>query len=228
MSDNHGTKTLESMSQAVWYNSWLLGKFKKHLGKKILEVGCGIGNFSETISEFGKVWSIDIETEYVKKKKKTSHIGFGNIEAGKYFFKKQKFDSIVCLNVLEHIKDDQQALKNIYDLLNNNGYLILLVPAHQFLYGEIDKSISHYRRYSSNKLQMKIKEVGFSVISHRQLNILGALGWFFAGRVLREKVVGENKISIFNKVAPFLLPIEDIIEPPFGISLLIIAQKTSY
>lgn len=226
MSSN-GTQTLESMSQAVWYNRWTLNKFKKYLKGDILEVGCGIGNFTKSLKEYGNVFSIDIDKSYIDEVKKliNGKAGFGDIETGKYFFGDKLFDSIVCINVLEHIKRDNQALKNLYKLLKKEGCLILLVPAHTFLFGKIDESIGHIRRYAKEELVKQLEGFGFRVLNCRKVNFLGALGWFVAGKILGKSSVDEDRIKIFNLLAPFILPLEDLIEPPVGTSILIIAQK---
>lgn len=229
MSSSKAQNTLESMSQAQWYNRWTLNKFNKYLKGDILEVGCGIGNFTRDLTKFGKVWSIDINNEYVQKIQeqisKDVQVGFGDIEKGKYFFRDKKFDSIVCLNVLEHIKDDTRSLDNLSYILKTGGFLILLVPAHQLLFGEIDKSIGHYRRYNKQQMKKMVLSSDLQIIKIRILNILGGIGWWFSSKVLSNKQVSGGKIRLFNLIAPIILPLEDIIEPPFGTSILIIAQK---
>lgn len=221
-----GTETLESMSQAKFYNKWSLEKFKKFLNGKIIEVGCGIGNFTSTLSQYGEVVGIDIEKKFVKKNSDARiKVGYGDIEKGEYFFRNTTFDTAVCINVLEHIQDDKKALKNLYLLLNKEGYLILMVPIHDFLYGEIDKNIGHLRRYNPNILKSELQNLGFTIVKSRILNFLGAIGWFVAGRILKEKQVDEGKIKLFNLIAPFLLVLENITEPPIGTSVLIVARK---
>lgn len=228
MSDTSGLQTLESMSQADWYNQWSVSKFQKYLKGKILEVGCGIGNFTKKLSDFGEVYAIDINKGYVGKRNRSSalaRVGYGNIESGKYFFKKKTFNCIVCLNVLEHIKDDERALNNMKSLLNKNGILILLIPTQMFLYGEIDKKLGHYRRYEKQNLLEKLNRIGFTVLSTRRLNFLGAIGWFIAGKILKNAYVTRNKIKVFNLFAPLSLRLEDLMKPLIGTSLLVIARK---
>lgn len=229
MKDDNGKLTLESMSQAVWYNQWTIKKFTKFLKGNILEVGCGIGNFTNFLTAFGKVWAIDINNDYLKQTKSKIdgkvNVGFGDIEKGKFFFNDQKFDSIVCLNVLEHIENDEKALKNLNGLLSDRGYLILLLPAGKILFGKIDKAIGHFRRYSKEDIVKKMNKANFSILQCRELNFLGAIGWFLAGKILNNSTVSENQIKLFNIVGPFMLPLENIIEPPVGTSILIIAQK---
>lgn len=229
MTNGNGTQTLESMSQAVWYNRWTVSKFNEFLRGNILEVGCGIGNFTKMLTKYGEVFAIDIDKNHCisarKTIKGTARIEFGDIENGNDFFEGQKFDTIICLNVLEHIKDDQRALENMYYLLKKEGILILLVPAHDFLFGEIDKSIGHFRRYNKNKLEILMKEIGYQIQKARRLNFFGAIGWWFAAKLLKNKNVDKGKISLFNVLAPLILPAEDLLEPPFGTSILVIARK---
>lgn len=222
-------ETLESMNQAVWYNQWTLSKFKRYLKGEILEIGCGIGNFTKSLTKYGNVWAIDIRKEFIEKTKslvnEKAKVGFGDIEKGKYFFDGNKFDSIICLNVLEHIRNDDLALRNLTELLKSGGKLILLVPAHQFLFGGIDKSIDHFRRYNKLYLTEKLEKLGFKIAGSRKLNILGALGWFITGKILGKEHVDIKDIKLFNLFAPFILWLEDLVEPPIGTSILVIAEK---
>lgn len=225
-----GHVTLESMSQAIWFNQWTFEQFRSYLHGSILEIGCGIGNFTDKLTKYNDVYAIDIEKHYihtVKKQHEQSrlHIGEGNIETGKYFFRKKTFNTQICLNVLEHIRNDTKALRNMHSLLSPGGHLILLVPAHQYLYGEIDHAIGHYRRYSLSSLVTKMQKLGFNIIQSRNINMLGAFGWFISGKILRNPNVDERKIRLYNFIARFTLPIENIIPVPFGTSILIIAQK---
>ena len=229
MKGNFGRQTLESMNQAAWYNQWTLNNFEDYLNGKILEVGCGIGNFTKTLTDFGTVWAMDIDKDYVKQTKELvgakAHVGLGDIEKGKYFFKSERFDNAVCINVLEHIENDKQALKNLYNLLENNGHLILIVPSHPILYGGIDSSIVHIRRYTKKDLTHKMCGAGFKIIKCRRINFLGGIGWFFASRIFSDSKVSDTKIKIFNFIAPIVLPLENLIEPPIGTSIFVIAKK---
>lgn len=226
----NGQRTLESMSQALWYNRWTFGLFKRFLNGKILEVGCGIGNFSPMLAQYGDVTALDIEKSYIKiakeKLKLKATVGLGDIEKGHYFFKNKKFDTVVCLNVLEHVKDDESALKNIHQLLKPNKLLILLVPANLFLYGRIDSAIGHFRRYRKGDLKRLLIDNKFKIISCREINFLGAIGWWFSGNVLGDKIVSKIKLRTFDHLARFYLPLENFIAPPFGTSIVIVAKKS--
>lgn len=225
--DKVGKETLEVMSKAGWYNKWLLGNIKPFLGKKILEVGAGNANFTFSLAEFGEVTAIDIQKIYLRKLRKIKGVrsGFGDVEKGKYFFADEKFDAVVCMNVLEHIKDDDMALENIHSLVKKGGYLILLVPAHKFLYSRFDERLGHYRRYTLKVVRQKLQEAGFKRISVCYFNWLGALGWFFWFKVIGLWKMPGRQVAIFDILGRFLLFPERFINPPFGLSVLAIARK---
>jgi 2-polyprenyl-3-methyl-5-hydroxy-6-metoxy-1,4-benzoquinol methylase len=229
MEDIRGQETLESMKDADWYNKWLLDKFKVYLKGDILEVGCGIGNFTQHLLNYGQVTAIDIREDYVKKVKELPGVlsGLGNVEKGSFFFKNKKFDVIVCINVLEHIEHDDRALSNMAKLLKPNGRLILLVPAHQSIYGEIDKAIYHFRRYGKLGIVKKLESQNLKIVQARRLNMLAAIGWFIAGRMLKNKTVQSEKIKVFNLIGPVFLFLEKYFEPPFGVSVLVVSEKKS-
>jgi SAM-dependent methyltransferase len=213
-----GQKTLEIMNRANWYNNWLINQISKYIKGDILEVGAGIGNFTSKLSRYGKVTAIDYDFSY-------KNANYGDIEKGRYFFGDKKFDSIVCMNVLEHIKDDKKALSNMFNLLKPGGKIILLAPAFQFAYSDLDKNLGHFRRYTKDQLSNLLKTSGYSLLTNRYLNWLGLVGWFINGKILRRKILPEKQLGIFDYTArPFLL-LEELVNPPCGLSVLVIGKK---
>jgi len=224
-----GHLALETMSFAKWYNKWLYSLMKKYLGQEILEVGAGIGNFTALLGKEEKVTAIDINDEYLlnlkKKLKNKVLVGFGDIEKGEYFFDDLKFDSIVCLNVLEHIEDDFAALKNMHKLLKDGGHLILLVPAHRYLFSNLDNELGHYRRYSKKDLDYKLKKVGFKLKKNIYINWWAAVGWLFFVKLTGRISMPQPPVKIFDVLGKiFLLP-EKIVPFPFGLSLFTVSKK---
>ena len=224
--DKVGEYTLEVMKKAKWYNLWHMTFFDKHLKGDILEVGTGIGNFTMLLAKYGSVTGIEKNRRYIGIFKDDAiKYGYGDIEKGKYFFKKRKFDTIVCLNVLEHIKDDKRALGNMYSLLNKNGKLILLVPAHDLLCSKYDKLLGHFRRYNIPKTESKIRNAGFSIVNSRYINWWGALGWLFYLKLLNKEEFPEKEVGIFDILGKIFLWPEKFIKPPFGLSVLAVARR---
>ncbi len=222
-----GKKTLEVMSQAVFYNKWLFKQIGPWVKGDILEVGAGIGNFTELLKEKGRVTALDFNKDYIKilKKMLGGRAGFGDIEKGKYFFKNGKFDAIICMNVLEHIKNDEKALKNMFNLLKKGGRLILLVPAHSFAYSGLDHDLGHFRRYNRNMVERKMKMAGFKIEKAFYLNVFGLLGWWFNGKVLRKRNILSGQLKIFDTIAQPILKIEEKMRPPFGLSVVTVGIR---
>jgi SAM-dependent methyltransferase len=217
--DKVGHQTLEIMNKANWYNEWLLDQIKTYLKGDILEVGAGMGNFTSKLSKYGKVTAIDYDPNY-------KNANFGDIEKGKYFFANtKKFDVIVCMNVLEHIKDDKRALKNMYELLKPNGKLILLVPAFNFAYSKLDKNLGHFRRYSQGEVEKKLLASSFQILASGYLNWLGLIGWFVNGKIFKKSLLPEGQLKVFDVLARPLLILEKYLRPSFGLSVLAIGKK---
>lgn len=225
--DRVGEYTLRAMKKAKWYNRWLLTFFEKYLKGDILEVGAGIGNFSKMLNRYGKVTVIDINRNYINKYKNSGiNYGLGDVEKGKYFFKDKKFDSIMSLNVIEHIKDDGRAFRNISQLLNGNGTAVILVPAHKLLYSKYDKLLGHYRRYSISDVKKLIGDAGLEIVDIRYINWWGAVGWLFFMKLLKNTDFPENELGIFDMFGKFLLWPEKILKLPFGLSVLAVVRRS--
>lgn len=226
------TTTLNQLSELDKYNTWIFERIKPGLGHSILEIGAGIGNFTQLLSQHGReVTATDIVPNYCK----TLSEKFGNHPAVKIDtfdlnikapinFIEKPFDTIVCLNVLEHIKDDKFALEQMYRSLESGGKLCLLVPSHQFLYGKFDEAVGHYRRYEKSQLKRLLKQAGFKICSIEFFNIAAIIPWLINGRILKRDYIPANQSNIANMIVP-LLKLEKLFGPPFGISLIAIAEK---
>jgi SAM-dependent methyltransferase len=229
MKDLSGKSTLEVMQSAVWYNKWLYEKVKDYANGEILEIGVGIGNFTKLLLQRGSVTAIDTNRNYLDKLAKDTDImadyGFGDIEKGKYFFKNKKFDCIVSFNVFEHIKNDQKALENSFNLLKKKGVMVCIVPAHEWLFSKFDRMLGHFRRYSKGQMRQKSENAGFEVIECSYLNWWGAVGWWFWLKLTGFSKMPQGPITIFDLLARLFLWPERYIKAPFGLSVFTIAKK---
>ncbi len=110
-------------------------------------------------------------------------------------------------------------------LLELGGRLIILVPALKSLYGSMDISFEHIRRYNKKELKSIICDQDLDIVCFYYMNFLGLLGWFFNGRILRKVELPEKQTKLFDKLVPFLGFAEKIIKPPLGQSLILVARK---
>lgn len=225
---------LEQATNLDHYNQWLIGNFREYFGKKILEIGSGLGGLSYylpkedlTVSdlrddyfdylnkEFGyKTLKLDIENQSPRELRNT-------------------FDTLFSSNVFEHIKDDRSAFLNCLSLLKTGGKLLLFVPARKEIFGQLDRDMGHYRRYTREELINKAKEAGFGVLETKYVNLPGYFTWWGRGVVLGKLIKNKPGNSgadnflakLFDLAIVPLLKLEKLFKAPFGQSLILIAEK---
>ncbi len=228
-----GISTLEVLEEAKNYNNWIAHEIKKHVIYPALEVGAGTGNLSKYFLSNAILYISDADKDLVqhlkKRFKENKKVYFKELDITKRPSKTliSYFSSIYAINVLEHIKDDEKALRNMHSLLKDNGNLLLLVPAKKAAYTKLDKELGHYRRYEKNELIEKLKNTGFKIEKIYFFNIVGLISWTIRDKVKRKKSIHLKPyhIRIFDSIVPFLRFLESFIKVPVGISLIVIAKK---
>lgn len=225
-------QNLERMSKTVNYNNWIYELIKPFIGKRILEIGCGIGNMTQFFLDYEAIVAIDNSPECIESmKSRFSHQT--NLQIVNYDISDEKFgelrendfDTIVCINVLEHIKDDLQALKHCFQLFNERGRLILFVPALKILYGTVDRADSHYRRYTKIELTNKLGEAGFIIKKVAYANFFGIFPWVLHSKILRKALHPPKQMVFFDKLMPFCSFWEKLFSPPIGLNLFFVCDK---
>ena len=134
-------------------------------------------------------------------------------------------DSALCINVLEHIADDKQALSNIIAGVAPGGFIGILVPAFSWLYGTLDSLDGHFRRYSKKMLLALLAQEPVRLTTCYYFNFMGMLGWYIKGKILKQKIQKDENYAAMNWLLPLVRPLEKIIHPPAGLSLIAIVQK---
>lgn len=233
VSSEYTVQDQERMTRARRYFRWQFRLAEAQLGKRVLEIGCGVGNFTRLLAGRELVVAVDVDPNCVAKLRQSlsgqSNLVPLNIDVLAPDFRelaKHGLDSVVCLNVLEHVSDDLQALRNMRAVLPSDGRVVLIVPAFQGLYGPIDRHLGHHRRYSKESMKALAHSAGFEPVTLRYLNSFGFLGWWWNARVLKKQRQSTFQISVFDTlVVPLLSRLEDRIEPPFGQSLFVVLVK---
>ncbi len=227
--------SLEILASRYNYNHWIYNNIRNYIGQNILEVGAGIGNISDFLMFKKQITLLDVEPTYVDYLKQK--YGFRKPDSLKIYnqdisaknlgeLNNRKYDTIILLNTLEHIKDEKQTMQNMAKLCVPGGKIIILVPALQSIYGSTDKAFGHYRRYNKNSLLKLIKPLAdLKIKKIYYMNFLGIFGWFLNGKVLKNKYLPEKQTRIFDILVPFIGLLEKIIKPPIGQSLIAIFEK---
>ncbi len=236
--DNTGNKTLNVIADADKFNSWMYQTIKPFTYGSILEIGSGIGNISKyfiqnnysiTLSDFDEFYLDRLKKDFSSNNNVKD---FQSIDLQKKDFQaeyenlKESFDTIIMLNVLEHLEDDAYAIENCRYLLKQNGTFIILVPAYSLLYSRMDKELNHFRRYTSTSLKNKIIAGDFSVRKSFYFNFLGIFAWLY-GKILRIKVLPSSEMSLFNKLVPLGKVLDKIVFNKIGLSTIVVAKKQS-
>jgi SAM-dependent methyltransferase len=229
--DQAGAETLEIMSAAPQYNRWQYSRVARYLGRRICEVGAGIGNMSSLIlggsPELLVLTDTDLYYQEALRRRFESatnvivdELTLPDRSAGRRF-QEYELDTVVALNVVEHIADDVAALRSIATMLRPRGRVVVLVPALPSLFGSLDQELGHYRRYTRESLTRTISAAGFQVQGAFYFNLLGTLGWWFNARVRKAPRIPAAQLRYFETLVP-ILRMEDHLHLPFGQSVIAI------
>jgi 2-polyprenyl-3-methyl-5-hydroxy-6-metoxy-1,4-benzoquinol methylase len=218
------SESLETLSQAGPYYEWLVSRVRPYLKGKILEIGAGIGNFAKWAKESAVEYHVsDNDPRFVEElSKEFSHAVCWDLFTP--YPNNETFDTVVILNVVEHLEDDEEALRRLHARLNPGGHLIVMVPAMNFLYGSLDRAFGHYRRYTKKSISRVIQQAGFKLQKMEYVNVVGMAGWFVYGRIMKSRNLPQQLCSRFHLVLPFL-KLEKPIASFMGLSVIAIARK---
>ena len=228
-------RDLEAMSFAVNYHRWIIDEIRSYIKSPIVEVGAGSGNFSEELyNKFKelprfKLFAFEPSANmYLLLKNRFKNID--NIKTFGDYFKSEidlsdDINTILYINVLEHIEMDKEELISSYKKLNPGGRVIVFVPALQFLFSSLDKQLGHYRRYDKKRLTDLLKIAGFQVERVKYFDFVGILPWYITF-TLMGKIIQPGNVKLYDKlVVPIMSRIEKKLSPPIGKNLLIIGKK---
>ncbi len=230
--------SLETLSEAHQYNRFVVERMHPFLGTRLLELGTGIGNLTPLFLENGReVTAIDIDDNLLQvHRQRVRASGALRVECvslqevARRPAEKSRYDAVVSSNVLEHIDDNaiKEVVEAMHVVLKPGGHAVHWVPAMQGIFGSLDTAFGHFRRYDKTSAAALFQGSAFRVLSCSYWNMIGSLGWWFAGTVLRREAIPRSSALFFDR---FLMPLIRVIEPvvwrPFGQSLLIVAQKVS-
>lgn len=219
-------KELENFDLANVWRKYVYLQIKSFLKNNILEVGAGIGSFTKNYKDnFKNILLIEPDKNnflYLKKNIKNKNIKVLNVSIKRI---KKKFNAILYMNVIEHIKDDKKEINIAINKLHKNGFLIILVPAHQKLYTSFDKAVGHHRRYSKKFFKKKFKNSKLEKLVF--LDFFGFFLYFFNNFFFKKEIYPSKiKIIIWDKIfTPITIIIDFLIGYKIGKNILCIYKK---
>jgi SAM-dependent methyltransferase len=224
-----GATTLERMAAAPRYNRWMYDRVRPWVGRRVLEIGAGIGNISAFLIDRDRVVLTDTEPYYLERLRARygdrPHVSVAELRlpAPDARLAAERLDTVVCLNVLEHIEDDRGSLVAMRELLVPRGRLVLLVPALRALFGTLDEALGHFRRYVPDELSQKFRDAGFRLMHLEYFNLAGIPGWWLTGRVLRRRLIPTGALQWYDALVP-LFRLERLLPWRIGQSLIAIGE----
>lgn len=231
--DPTGAATLEALdAEAPRYNAWLTGRVAPWVGRRVLEIGAGIGNMAAFFLDRERLVLAEPDPAY-RARLTTRFTGRSNVQvvplrlpAVDPALAAERLDTIICLNVLEHVAEDRAALEGMRRILGRGARVVILVPALPALYGSLDEALGHVRRYTARELRGKIGDAGFRLVHLEYFNMGGVAGWWLTGRVLRRRIIPRMSLRIYDALVP-LFRLERFLPWRIGQSLIAVGEVAS-
>jgi glycosyltransferase involved in cell wall biosynthesis len=229
--DDYGSDILARLSRAPKFNLWMADTIQSYCGNRVLEIGSGVGNLTRRLIPRARYVASDINPLYLQTLKalstdrpymKTSYCDVTTI--GSFPRLEEGYDTVICLNVMEHLEDDRLALANIENVLAAGGTAIILVPQGQWNFGTLDEVLGHQRRYSKHSLRQLAHDCGFVVKEIIEFNRFGTPAWFVNGKILRRRVFGLFQIWMLDLLTPVFRVIDRFLLFP-GLSLIAVLER---
>jgi glycosyltransferase involved in cell wall biosynthesis len=230
---DNGARILDSLAQTRRFNRWMADTIAPYIGRSVLEIGAGIGNLTMHLSPRRKLYyATDIDEEHIARLstrfqyRPSLQIRRCDLQCVDDFPDLQgRFDTVICLNVLEHVENDRTGLANIHSALVEGGRAIILVPEGMSIYGTLDKVLGHCRRYSEAELRSKVEAAGFRVETILYFNRVTRPAWFLNGRVLKRETFSAFQLGVFDRLVWLWRKLDRVL-PWKPVSLIVVGVKT--
>lgn len=224
------SEDLEAMSAGKNYSQWIHSFFSPYVKGKVAEVGAGIGAYSKVLlnpPSLERLTVFEPSVRLFELLKLAVDESEGYVEFRNDYFSPGSccYDTIIYINVLEHIEDDQGELRKVYEGMCESGKLLIFVPALPFLFSENDHRVGHFRRYRKKDLAVKVENAGFRILQLRYFDSIGVFSWFLCCKLMKMNP-SASSVGIYDRLfVPFLHIMEHFIPPFIGKNLILVAEK---
>jgi glycosyltransferase involved in cell wall biosynthesis len=229
--DPYLSGALARMSRASKFNTWMADTIRPYCGSRVLEIGSGVGSLTRKLIPRDHYVASDINPLYLEPLIRLStdqpylRVSYCDVRDSASFPRSSEgFDTVICLNVIEHVEDDIKAMENIRSVLADGGTAIVLVPNGPWNFGTLDEVLGHQRRYTKESLLKLAEDSGFVVEKLIVFNRIGTPAWFLNGRILRRRVVGLFQVWMLNLLTPVFRMVDPVLPFP-PLSLIAIIRK---
>jgi len=229
-----GKRTLDAFERAPRFNRWMYDVIRTHLGTRIVELGSGRGNLSRLLKQGANVLVTDNRESYLEDlRRRWGHLP--NVRVARLdlsnvtdysLLGEFKADTVVCLNVLEHVEDDFSVLQRLYQAVPSGCRIVFLVPFNPKLYSRFDRELGHVRRYGKAELEEKMRAAGLKVECQFYFNKAGVLAWWLGNTIFQQRYVTSWQLRLYNLLTPLLRALDRYL-PTQGLSTVVVASKAA-
>jgi glycosyltransferase involved in cell wall biosynthesis len=229
--DEYGSQILARLGRAPRFNAWMADTIRPFCGQRVLEIGSGVGNLTQKLIPRREYVVSDINPLYLqtlaslRQDRPYLDVAFCDVTDVESFPRSESgYDTVICLNVIEHVPDDRAALANIRSALAPDGRAIVLVPQGQWNYGTLDEVLGHRQRYSKEGLRRLADTAGLEVERILDFNRTGTAAWFLNGKILRRHSFGLVQIKLLNVLTPLFRLLDRFVPLP-SLSLIGVLRR---
>ena len=235
------TSDLEALAGLENYHGWILDEIRPYLRPRLVEIGGGIGTFAKLLVRahllphpaarleiFEPARALHLRLRDDLQQAYPDLIRTGRLVVTGTFFRPapDQCDTIIMINVLEHIQDDQDTIRDAYQSLSPGGTLIVYSPALPWLYSPHDKAVGHYRRYEMNGLEQLMEKEGFAVVAAKYMDCLGVLPWYLLNVIGGSTSINPHLAHLYDTCfVPATRLLERLWRPRIGKNVLVVARK---
>ncbi len=223
---------LDALAGAHNYHAWIARRFAPFLGTRIVEAGAGIGSFAAKLRSAAPTAHFTLVEPAANNHPHLAarHAGDPRVRTLRGYLEDagepQSADTVVAVNVLEHVSDDAAFLATAHRLLAPGGHLCLYVPALPALYGTLDETFEHHRRYTRAALGAKLRAAKLRPLRIAYTNLPGVAAWWVSGTLLRRRTLTPRAVRLYDRwMIPWIAALERAWSPPLGQSLIAVARR---
>lgn len=229
----YGGRDLEVLADMPNYHSWIMSWFSRYIRGRVVEYGAGTGTLSQYLRPLAQSLtlvepSINLHSALQNRFLDDASVAIEAMTLEEHVVRTSTgtVDTVVLINVLEHIKDDASALAELSRILRPGGYALIFVPALAFLMSRLDELLGHFRRYHSVELKQKLRSAGLEVVGCRYFDCPGILPWFLVNKVFGSTSFSPALVKLYDRAAvPIARRAEALVPPPFGKNLVAISRR---
>lgn len=229
---DRGQETLDALEAAPEFNRWMYEAVQPWLGNRVAELGVGRGNLSRFIRKHEHVLLTDHRLDYLKHlqerwaERPGLEIGKLDMNERSDYEQLREFrpDSVIFLNVLEHIEDDRLVLRSLFETVPEECRVVVLVPHGMKLYSDFDRDLGHFRRYEDGELEGKLIAAGFKVETQFYFNKIGKPAWYLHNTLCGRKQLKPWQLRLYNTLTPVFKFLDKVL-PTKGLSTVVVARK---